>query len=106
MPKSCSRLTIISGLAPLHFTPAVPQALHSFFGLCAHQLDQRLQKWIRTRADVSYISLQWAADRTKLAEGRFHLAKVFIASGRIAQQISLDLGAPCKAALNNTPSSI
>jgi hypothetical protein len=36
----------------------------------------------------------------------FILAKVFIASGRIAQQISLDLGAPCKAALNNTPSSI
>jgi lysophospholipase L1-like esterase len=96
------RLTVISGLPPLHITPAIPQPLRWFFGLCAHQLDRALQRWIRTRSDVSYISLQWAADRTKLAEDRFHPGEGLYRewSHRIAHQIALDLGAACGSSLN------
>jgi lysophospholipase L1-like esterase len=95
MPKDRARLTVVSGLPPLHITPAIPQPLRWFFGMCAHQLDRRLQRWIRTRPDVSYISLQWAVDRTKLAEDRFHPGESLYRewSHRIAQQIALDLGA-------------
>jgi lysophospholipase L1-like esterase len=95
MPKDRSRRTVVSGLPPLHITPAIPQPLRWFLGICAHELDRRLQQWIRTRSDVSYISLQWAADRTKLAEDRFHPGEGLYRewSHRIAHQVALDLGA-------------
>ena len=72
LPKGSPRLAIISGLPPLHITPAVPQPLRWFFGRYAHLLDRRLQEWIQSEPDISYVSLQWAADRTRLAEDLFH----------------------------------
>ena len=96
MPKDRARRTVISGLPPLQITPAFPQPLRWFFGMCAQRLDRTLQQWIRTRSDISYISLQWAADRTKLAEDGFHPGEGLYQewSRRIAQQIVLDLVEP------------
>lgn len=67
-----SPLHVISGLPPMHMTPAVPQPLRWFFGSCAHALDARLKAWCRARPDVNFLSLQWAADRTRLSKDRFH----------------------------------
>jgi lysophospholipase L1-like esterase len=89
LPKVGPRLAIISGLPPLHITPAVPQPLRWFFGRYAHLLDRGLRRWIRSQPNVSYVSLQWAADPTKLAEDRFHPGEGLYRewSHRIAQQI-------------------
>lgn len=89
LPKVGTRLAIISGLPPLHITPAVPQPLRWFFGRYAHLLDRGLRQWIRSQPDISYVSLQWAADPTKLAEDRFHPGEDLYRewSHRIAQQI-------------------
>lgn len=99
MPEDCARLTVISGLPPLHVTPAIPQPLRWFFGLFAYKLDRRLRRWVRTKSSVSYLSLQWAADQTKLAEDRFHSGESLYRewSHRIAQQIAHDLSAVWKS---------
>jgi lysophospholipase L1-like esterase len=88
-PKAGPRLAIISGLPPLHITPAVPQPLRWFFGSYARLLDRCLRQWIRSQPNISYISLQWAADPTKLAQDRFHPGEVLYRewSYRIAEQI-------------------
>src|SRR5260370_5371516 len=89
LPKVGPRLAIISGLPPLHVTPAVPQPLRWFFGRYARLLDQRLRQWIRSQPDILYVSLQWAADPTQLAEDRFQPGEDLYRewSHRIAQQI-------------------
>ncbi len=66
------RLAVVSGLPPLHATPAVPQPLRWYLGAYARALDRRLMRWTEHQAGTSYLSLQWAADGTKLAEDRFH----------------------------------
>ncbi len=66
------RLAVVSGLPPLHATPAVPQPLRWFLGAYARALDRRLMRWATLQRDMKYLSLQWAADGTKLAEDRFH----------------------------------
>ena len=89
LPKVGPRLAIISGLPPLHITPALPQPLRWFFGRYARLLDRCLRQWSRSQPNISYISLQWAADPTKLAPDRFHPGEVLYRewSHRIAQQI-------------------
>jgi lysophospholipase L1-like esterase len=89
LPKVGPRLAIISGLPPLHITPAVPQPLRWFFGRYAGLLDRYLCEWIRPQPNISYISLQWAADPSKLAQDRFHPGEVLYRewSYRIAEQI-------------------
>jgi lysophospholipase L1-like esterase len=93
LPADGSGHSIISGLPPLHITPAVPQPLRWFFGKFASRLDMQLQQWIRSRMRVSYVSLQWAADRTKLAADRFHPGAGLYHewSQRLARQIVHDL---------------
>ncbi len=62
------RNALLGGLPPLHVMPAIPQPPRWFFGRCAHQLDHRLQRRVRTLSDVSYLSLQWAAYKVRLLE--------------------------------------
>ncbi len=90
LPKVGPRLAIISGLPPLHVTPAVPQPLRWFFGKYAHLSDRHLREWIRSQPSISYFSLQWAADPMKLAKDRFHPGEGLYRewSDRIAQQIA------------------
>ena len=65
-------LAVVSGLPPLHITPAIPHPLRWFFGVCAKRLDRRLRRYLRKRLRASFVSLQWAADKTRLAADRFH----------------------------------
>ena len=95
LPTDRSRLAIISGLPPLHITPAIPQPLRWFFGMCAQDLDRALRRWSLSSPGVSYLSLQWAADRTRLAADRFHPGKGLYLewAHRIAAKIVQDLSA-------------
>ena len=95
IPSKGTRLAVVSGLPPLHIAPAVPQPLRWFLGLCTLRLDRRRQRWIRTRPGVSYLSLQWAADRSRLAEDGYHPGEgVYCGwTHRIAEQIVLHLEA-------------
>jgi lysophospholipase L1-like esterase len=72
LPEDRTAIAIISGLPPMHITPIVPQPLRWFFGRFARKLDQRLERWARTDPRLSYLSLQWATDQSKLAVDRFH----------------------------------
>jgi lysophospholipase L1-like esterase len=72
LPRVGANFAVISGLPPLHLTPAAPQPLRWYFGRYAHLLDEHLQRWIVPRRNVAYISLQWASDRTELAADGFH----------------------------------
>lgn len=87
-------LAVVSGLPPLHITPAVPHPLRWFFGLCAKGLDRRLRDDLKARPGVSFVSLGWAADKTRLAVDRFHPGEGLYRewSHRLALQIVQDLG--------------
>jgi lysophospholipase L1-like esterase len=93
LPTDRSRLAIISGLPPLHIMRAIPQPLRWFFGIYARKLDQALRKWSLKRRGAAYLSLQWAADRSRLAADRFHPGEGLYRewAHRIAQRIVRDL---------------
>jgi lysophospholipase L1-like esterase len=82
--------TVVNGLPPLQITPALPQPLRWYFGRYACLLDNRLQQWVGLKRDMAYVSLQWASDRTMLAEDDFHPGPALYAawSDRIATQIT------------------
>lgn len=65
-------VVFISGLPPLHLTPAFPQPLRWFFGRYARLLDEHLQQWAASKLNVCYLSLQWASQRGQLAADGFH----------------------------------
>jgi lysophospholipase L1-like esterase len=95
LPTSRSGLAIVSGLPPLDITPAIPQPLRWFFGIYAQKLDRELRRWSLSSPSVSYLSLRWAADPTRLATDRFHPGEGLYRewAHRIAQQIVHDLRA-------------
>ena len=67
-----AQFAVISGLPPLHLTPATPQPLRWYLGRYAHLLDEGLQRWIGTQQNVAYVSLQWASNPKDMAEDGFH----------------------------------
>jgi lysophospholipase L1-like esterase len=67
-----ARFAVISGLPPLHLTPATPQPLRWYLGRYAHLLDQGLRRWIAPRRNVAYVSLQWASNPKDMAEDGYH----------------------------------
>jgi lysophospholipase L1-like esterase len=95
LPAGRVRIAIISGLPPLHITPAFPQPLRWFLGIYARRLDRFLLRWIRGHHGVSYISLQWATDRKRLATDRFHPGEGLYQdwAHQIAQQIAHEFSA-------------
>ncbi len=72
MGKVGARFAVMSGLPPLHLTPATPQPLRWYLGRYAHVLDHGLQRWTASQFNVSYVSLQWASDPGDMAEDGFH----------------------------------
>ena len=94
-----ARHAVISGLPPLHLTPVMPQPLRWYMGAYARLLDGHLQRWIRSRAGLSYVSLQWAdptgmaADRYHPGEGQYRLWAQLLAEV-IVQQPCVRLEAP------------
>jgi lysophospholipase L1-like esterase len=95
LPAGRLRIAIISGLPPLHITPAFPQPLRWFLGIYARRLDRILLRWIRGNHGVSYISLQWATDRKRLATDRFHPGEGLYQdwAHQVAQQIAHEFSA-------------
>jgi lysophospholipase L1-like esterase len=67
-----AKFFIISGLPPLHLTPAAPQPLRWYLGQYAYQLDQALRRWILPQRNVAYISLEWASNPEDMATDGFH----------------------------------
>jgi lysophospholipase L1-like esterase len=67
-----ARLGVVSGLPPLHLTPATPQPLRWYLGKCAHVLDVNLRRWVVPQQNLTYVSLQWASNRSDMAEDGFH----------------------------------
>jgi lysophospholipase L1-like esterase len=63
---------VISGLPPLHLTPAAPQPLRWYLGQYAHLLDKSLRKWIKPQSKIAYVSLQWASDTNEMAADGYH----------------------------------
>jgi len=70
--RAGAKFAVISGLPPLHLTPAMPQPLRWYLGRYAHLLDEGLQRWIATQRNVAYVSLQWASNPKDMAEDGFH----------------------------------
>jgi lysophospholipase L1-like esterase len=67
-----ARFAVISGLPPLHLTPATPQPLRWYLGRYAHLLDEGLQRWIAPQRNVAYVSLQWASNPQDMAVDGYH----------------------------------
>jgi hypothetical protein len=62
-----ANFAVISGLPPLHLTPALPQLLRWYWGRYAHLLDEGLRRWIAPQRNVAYVSLQWASNPKDMA---------------------------------------
>jgi len=67
-----ANFVVISGLPPLHLTPAAPQPLRWYMGRYARLLDKHLRRWIAPQRNFAYVSLQWASDRGELAKDGYH----------------------------------
>jgi lysophospholipase L1-like esterase len=67
-----ARLAVISGLPPLHLTPATPQPLRWYLGRYAQLLDEGLQRWIAPQRNFAYVSLQWASNPKDMAADGYH----------------------------------
>lgn len=65
-------VAVISGLPPIHLTPAAPQPLRWYLGKYAHMLDESLRKWIKPQSRIAYISLQWASNTNEMAADGYH----------------------------------
>jgi lysophospholipase L1-like esterase len=67
-----AKFSVISGLPPLHLTPAMPQPLRWYLGRYAHLLDESLRRWIAPQRNLAYVSLQWASNLQDMAADGFH----------------------------------
>jgi lysophospholipase L1-like esterase len=67
-----ANFAVISGLPPLHLTPATPQPLRWYLGRYAHLLDEGLRRWIAPQRNVAYVSLQWASNPKDMAVDGYH----------------------------------
>ncbi len=63
---------IVTGIPPLHVSPALPQPLRWYVGQYARKLDAGLRRWTLTDKARSFISLQWAGVATQLASDGYH----------------------------------
>jgi lysophospholipase L1-like esterase len=72
LERTGAQFAVISGLPPLHLTPAAPQPLRWYLGRCAHSLDVHLCRWIAPQRNIAYVSLQWASNPKEMAADGFH----------------------------------
>jgi lysophospholipase L1-like esterase len=67
-----AKFAVISGVPPLHVTPAAPQPLRWYLGRYAHLLDDHLCRWIAHQQNIGYVSLQWASNPEEMATDGYH----------------------------------
>lgn len=63
---------VITGLPPLRILPAAPQPLRWYLGQYAQRLDLLLQRWCSVSENLSYLSLDWAAEPDQMAADGYH----------------------------------
>lgn len=63
---------VITGLPPLRILPAAPQPLRWYLGQYAQRLDLLLQRWCSASENLSYLSLDWAAEPHEMAVDGYH----------------------------------
>ncbi len=66
------RGAVITGLPPLRILPAAPQPLRWYLGQYARRLDLLLQHWCKATQNLSYLSLDWAAEPDQMAADGYH----------------------------------
>lgn len=79
---------VVSGLPPLHSLPAAPQPLRWYLGQCASRLDQALQRFCASDANLRFVSLGWAKAH-EMAADKFHPGKGLYRqwAERVAEQV-------------------
>jgi lysophospholipase L1-like esterase len=101
---------VISGLPPLHLTPAAPQPLRWYLGRYAHLLDEGLRRWIAPQQNVAYVSLQWASNPNDMASDGYHPGANQYREWayRLAESIAILIPLQVHRAseLNSSPSSV
>lgn len=70
--KVGARAVIVTGIPPLHRSPALPQPLRWYIGRYARKLDAGLRHWALSDQARSFVSLQWAGVVAQLARDGFH----------------------------------
>lgn len=63
---------VITGLPPLRILPVAPQPLRWYLGRYAQRLDGLLQRWCSASENLSYLSLDWAAQPHEMATDGYH----------------------------------
>ena len=66
------RLTVISGLPPVHSFPALPQPLRWHLGSRATEFDAAIAAAVDAEPDVRLVNLRFEADAGMMASDRFH----------------------------------
>lgn len=67
-----ARAVIVTGIPPLHVSPALPQPLRWYIGRYARKLDAGLRRWTLSGQTRSFVSLQWAGVVAQLASDGYH----------------------------------
>jgi lysophospholipase L1-like esterase len=93
-----AKFVVISGLPPLHLTPAAPQPLRWYLGSYARLLDDCLRRWIVRQRNITYVSLQWASNPKEMAADGYHPGErqYRVWAGLVAESIA-SLLAPSEA---------
>lgn len=67
-----ARLSILSGLPPMHLFPALPQPLRWYLGQRANCFDRALEADVAAEADCAFLSLRFSDDMSLAARDGFH----------------------------------
>jgi lysophospholipase L1-like esterase len=70
--RTGARHVLVNGVPPMHVLPTLPQPLRWYLGRCAARNDRLLAAWARTRPDLVFLPLDWAARPEALAADGFH----------------------------------
>lgn len=65
-------MLVVCGLPPVHGFPSLPQPLRWYLGSKASAFDRALEREVRTKAGVSYLSLRFTEDVSQMAVDGFH----------------------------------
>ena len=67
-----ARLSILSGLPPMHLFPALPQPLRWYLGQRASCFDEALEADVAAEPDCAYLGLRFSNDMSLAARDGFH----------------------------------
>jgi lysophospholipase L1-like esterase len=101
------RLSVLSGLPPVHSFPALPQPLRWHLGSRATEFNEVLDRAVDTDPDTRLVNLRFSADASMMASDGFHPgAPIYSEWGERAARIILshEADAAARREWNNHPS--